>query len=607
MSQILKPGTYVFKENCNFSAAMGASPKQYTSGQISDFHHNGASAELSMKFGDSMGSNVYEGYLVSKNESNFYNGTKWGYRTFYPNQPPVEYFPDDTTYIRTFVINDMGSGVQDVTVTDELYNIIQSNIIKETRQLSTPTLSFSYGKLTIGDIDSDAIGFKIYNKTGTGEFDYTLIKTVTFSEISGVNTYFVDDITTINHAYEFVVTVYSNDEYLEESLYSNPVYFNRNLDFTLTYNFYFDNKPSHSWIGTSEVRASLLINERSYGYYNNLINEHTYTVRKLIPIYDDYSASNLISLRSTQKPNYRVFDVDTPTSRDMSITVESGEHAEIVYSINTTQPVDGYHIIIRYKNNNIIDYDSIYPCDGLNIEYQGGLYSKITFFGEGGIVQPYDFSIDTNEILLGLSDSETSLEPKYSIGYSDIIPAITTTTVLYVVTSTNFEGGIDINLYNNSSESNRVDKSSYLESVGTINGVLRDECNIIDPVINLELFHPPVFNYIYIPSFNRYYFVKEFDFVRTGLYRLKLHVDVLMSYKDAIKNLQCLVERNEYKYNKYISTKLPTKNNIEIKEYIVKLPTQTQKVIFTKLDNAEWGDDNSYGVPCISLQLVTSH
>lgn len=605
MSKILKPGNYIFKENCDFSAVKGESPTQHTSGQITGYDHQGNTVNLSAKFGNSMGSNVYEGYLVSNYEYNFYNGTRWGYRTVYPGQQPKEYFPDDTTKIRTFVVN-REIGYQDVTMSDELYAVFQSNIIKETTQLSTPTLSFDNGKLTIGNIDSEATGFKIYRKTGSAPTDYTLIKTVTFSEISGVNTYFVDDITTINTAYEFVVTVYSNDENLEESQFSNPVYFNRNLDFTLTYNFYFDNKPTHSWIGTSEVRASLLVNERNYGYYNNSITEHTYTIQKLIPIYDDYSASHIVSLRSTQKPNYRVFDVDTPTSQDLYITVESGKNANIIYSINTTQPVNPYHIYVNYKNNRIIDYDTMYPCDGIEIENQGGLYSRIIFYGES-IVQSYDFSIDTNETLLGLSDSELSLEPKYTIGYSDIIPAITTSITLYVVTSTKFEGGIDINLYNNSSESNRVDKSSYLESVGTINGVLRDECNIIDPVINLELPNPPVFNYIYIPTFNRYYFVKEFDFVRTGLYRLKLHVDVLMSYKDAIKNLECLITRNEHRYNKYISSRLPTKNNIEIKEYVVELPTKTQGIILTKLTDAEWGNDNTYGIPCVSLQLVTSH
>lgn len=605
MSKILKPGTYVFKENCDFSAVKGESAVQHTNGQITGYDPQGRIVSLSAKFGDKNGNNVYEGYLVSNYVYNFYYGSRWGYRTVYPGQQAKEYFPDDTTKIRTFIVNAI-SGYQDVTMSDELYAVFQSNIIKETRKLSTPTLSFDNGKLTIGNIDSEATGFKIYRKTGSAPTDFTLIKTVTFSEIGGVNTYFVDDITTINTAYEFAVSVISTEEYLDESELSNSVHFNRNLDFTLTYNFYFDNKPTHSWIGTSEVRASLLVNERNYGYYNNSITEHTYTIQKLIPIYDDYSASYIVSLRSTQKPNYRVFDTDTPTSRDISITVESGKNANIIYSINTTQPVNSYHIYVNYKDNRIIDYDTMYPCDGIEIENQGGLYSRIIFYGES-IVQSYDFSIDTNETLLGLSTSTTTLEPEYPIGYSDITPAITTSTTFYVITSTNFEGGIDINLYNNSSESNRVDKSSYLESVGTINGVLRDECNIIDPVINLELSNPPVFNYIYIPTFNRYYFVKEFDFVRTGLYRLKLHVDVLMSYKDAIKNLECLVTRNEHRYNKYISSRLPTKNNIEIKEYVVALPTKTQGIILTKLSDAEWGNDDTYGIPCVSLQLVTSH
>ena len=48
-------------------------------------------------------------------------------------------------------------------------------------------------------------------------------------------------------------------------------------------------------------------------------------------------------------------------------------------------------------------------------------------------------------------------------------------------------------------------------------------------------------------------------------------------------------------------------NNIEIKEYVVELPTKTQGIILTKLTDTEWGNDNTYGIPCVSLQLVTSH
>lgn len=608
MSKILKPGTYTFKQNCDFSAVKGERPVSHTSGQITGYTIRGDIVSLSATFGDSMGSNVYEGYLVSNYQYNFYNGTKWGYRTVYPGQQPKEYFPDDTTNIRTFIVNEE-SGYQDVTMSDELYAVFQSNIIRTARQLPAPTLSFDNGKLTIGNIDSEATGFKIYRKTGSAPTDFTLIKTVNFSEIGGANTYFVDDITTINTAYELAVSLISTEEYVNESELSNSVYFNRNIDFTLTYNFYFDNKPTHSWIGTSEVRASLIVNERSYGYNNNSITEHTYTVRKLIPIYDDYTASHIVSLRSTQKPNYKVFDTDLPTSQDFTITVESGKYAYVNYSINTTQPVNPYHIYVYYKDNRIIDYETMYPCDGIEIENQGNSHSRITFYGES-IVQSYDFSTDTNETLVGLSTSITSLEPKYVVGYADIIPAITTSTAFYVVTTTNFEGGIDIILYKNNSENNRVDKSIYLESAGTINGVLRDECNIIDPVVNIELPIPPSFNYVFIPYFNRYYFVKEFDFVRTGLYRLKLHVDVLMSYKGAIKNLECLIERNEYKYNKFIPTRIPTKNNIEIKEYVVELPEVTNRALFTIYDTSRRGyhlsNKNYYGDCNIVIQLLAS-
>ena len=132
MSKIIKPGTYIFKENCDFSAVKGESPVQYTSGQITGYDQQGHIIALSPEFGDSMGSNVYEGYLISNYAYNFYNGTRWGFRTVYPGQPPVESFPDDTTSIRTFIVNEY-SGYQGVSMSDELYAVFQSNIIKETR------------------------------------------------------------------------------------------------------------------------------------------------------------------------------------------------------------------------------------------------------------------------------------------------------------------------------------------------------------------------------------------------------------------------------------------------------------------------------------------
>lgn len=126
----------------------------------------------------------------------------------------------------------------------------------------------------------------------------------------------------------------------------------------------------------------------------------------------------------------------------------------------------------------------------------------------------------------------------------------------------------EINLYQNKAEINRVDKTDYLVSVGTLNGYLREESSLIEPKLIIEYEEVPNFNYVYIAKFNRYYFVQEITSVRTKLFRITLKCDVLMSYKDKILNLNCYIARNEYEFNLDIQDEL--------------LPFEYQKEVISK-------------------------
>lgn len=108
-------------------------------------------------------------------------------------------------------------------------------------------------------------------------------------------------------------------------------------------------------------------------------------------------------------------------------------------------------------------------------------------------------------------------------------------------------------LYRTSSEPNRLEK--VLEDELKITGNFRDEFNMIDPVITLTNPDSCRYNYAYMPEIERYYFIESCDAERTGLWCMKLHLDVLMTYKDAIKELQVVAsssQSNPY-YNGYIS------------------------------------------------------
>lgn len=138
-----------------------------------------------------------------------------------------------------------------------------------------------------------------------------------------------------------------------------------------------------------------------------------------------------------------------------------------------------------------------------------------------------------------------------------------------------------ITLYNNHSENNKLNKT--IVKIIELTGYLREQTSLINPQIMIE-FHPNQFegyikdddqvyvvyngvkitwdsfinnyvlsaNYVYIPDFNRYYFINDIVSVRQNLWRIVLHVDVLMSYKKEISNTYAIVSRNQYKYNNFI-------------------------------------------------------
>lgn len=107
-----------------------------------------------------------------------------------------------------------------------------------------------------------------------------------------------------------------------------------------------------------------------------------------------------------------------------------------------------------------------------------------------------------------------------------------------------------IDLYINSSENNRVNK--VLSNKFEMSGTLRGETNVINPEILIEHTNPTGFNYAYIPEFNRYYFINEFTAVRNGLWRVRLAVDVLETYKMQIKQMSAIIDKQQNKGNSNI-------------------------------------------------------
>lgn len=111
---------------------------------------------------------------------------------------------------------------------------------------------------------------------------------------------------------------------------------------------------------------------------------------------------------------------------------------------------------------------------------------------------------------------------------------------------------MNIVLYKNASDNNTIGKS--LSGALTLSGALRDESSVISPSFRLtSAANIAQYNYAYIESFGRYYFIKGITVERTGVWSLDLDVDVLESFKAEILSLDATLLRQENEYNLYLN------------------------------------------------------
>lgn len=93
---------------------------------------------------------------------------------------------------------------------------------------------------------------------------------------------------------------------------------------------------------------------------------------------------------------------------------------------------------------------------------------------------------------------------------------------------------------------------------------LKAPCNIIDPEIKIATQSDPTgYNYCYLPTFSRYYWVKNWTYA-DGLWVASLTVDTLASYRDQIGSAIEYVVRSSAQYDGTISDSLyPAKATVQ--------------------------------------------
>ena len=105
-----------------------------------------------------------------------------------------------------------------------------------------------------------------------------------------------------------------------------------------------------------------------------------------------------------------------------------------------------------------------------------------------------------------------------------------------------------IDLYKNTTEENAIEK--IIVDKKTIEGTLKTNIDITDFSVMFNFFEEwNNYNYVYIEKLKRYYFVESKRIVNNSLVEYDLIEDVLMSFKDLIRQQNILLTESETAFN----------------------------------------------------------
>ena len=110
---------------------------------------------------------------------------------------------------------------------------------------------------------------------------------------------------------------------------------------------------------------------------------------------------------------------------------------------------------------------------------------------------------------------------------------------------------MEVILYKNSSENNVLGKS--LAQIKSVECNLKNDVSVVNPTFVLSYIDSILdSNYCFIPKFNRYYFIDEIIPITGDRSIIKCRVDVLESFKDDIKSLTAIINKQETIADKFI-------------------------------------------------------
>ena len=126
---------------------------------------------------------------------------------------------------------------------------------------------------------------------------------------------------------------------------------------------------------------------------------------------------------------------------------------------------------------------------------------------------------------------------------------------------------ITVTLYQYNGNKNTIKKklSNGIDCLGAI----REQTNVLNPVITIRVNDIVNVNYCYIPTLKRYYFIDSITYLSSDKATLKLSVDVLKSYESEILQATATVTQTDTpdKYSSNRETVYNRKPNFEKIEF----------------------------------------
>ena len=354
-----------------------------------------------------------------------------------------------------------------------------------------------------------------------------------------------------------------------------------------------------------KTQKGTFIKKAGFTYFENPISYDTYNL-------EEYNGGLILEFNNKyyvlggyigSNPNTNILELNkenleatisyqTTSTSNVYMSYVYGNYMYVVFTDGT----DDYLLTVSLKEYNL-KYD-IKSNNGekLYVELLDNTPIKAITFNNTSNTNIVGYIIETLSGTLQGSFEIDEIENKQLSGFSTTINAtfiqiplnqrveinISLDTNFYAVYTTYrpLANTFTIELYNNTSEDNRVDKTNYLTKVGELKGVLREESSLIDMSLTLEIEELPLFNYVYIAQLNRYYYVTDIVSLNYKLWSISLSVDVLMSYKNALLSCSAFVDRNENTFD----NKIIDKKRVIEQGYDVEVSTITNELINDTVD-----------------------